>query len=290
MSQDVVRERPDQQEQLAHIGAHLQDVRKQQNRSLEQVSAETLIQARLLRAIEAGDLDTLPEAIYIRGFIKRYADSLGLNGSEIAATFPTDADIQPTQVSWNNSAAAQLRPLHLYAAYVVLIVAAVSGVSYLLSVMTPRTLTTLQQSPPESSTSEEIAAGEVTSPTAASSASETAAELSASGGSDASANGGALSANQPPDDSSVQVSLELVERSWLRVIVDGNEEFEGVLQEGSEQTWTADSEVIIRAGNAGGVLLAINNSPAELMGAPGAVSEQTFSIDSSAEDDQAAAP
>ncbi|MGF1536455.1 MAG: helix-turn-helix domain-containing protein [Elainellaceae cyanobacterium] len=290
MSQDLVRERPDQQEQLAHIGAHLQDVRKQHNRSLEQVSAETLIQTRLLRAIEAGDLNTLPEAIYIRGFIKRYADSLGLNGSEIAATFPADADVQPTQISWNNSAAAQLRPLHLYAAYVVLIVAAVSGVSYLLSVMTPRTLTTLQQSPPASQPSEEAASDRATSSATASDVSGAAAEQPVPGGSATSANGGALPASEPSDDSPVQVSLELVERSWLRVIVDGNEEFEGVLQEGSEQTWTADSEVIIRAGNAGGVLLAINNSPAELMGAPGAVSEQTFSIDSSAEDEQASVP
>ncbi len=277
MSQDLVCEKPDQREQLAIIGAHLQDVRKQQGLSLEQIAAKTLIQARLLRAIEGADLGTLPEAVYIRGFIKRYADSLGLNGSEIAASFPIEVEVQPVQSSWNSSAAAQLRPLHLYAAYVALIVAAVSGVSYLLSVLTPTTLTTLQQPPAESQASSDTAGGDT-----ADSAAVQRPEVSGVGepsAADASAGPAAIAPLGEGAESAVQVSLELVERSWLRVIVDGNEEFEGVLQEGSEQTWTADSEVTVRAGNAGGVLLAINNSPAEIMGEPGSVLERTFSTD-----------
>ncbi|MGF1513392.1 MAG: helix-turn-helix domain-containing protein [Elainellaceae cyanobacterium] len=280
MSQDVVREKPDQQEQLAQIGAHLQGVREQQNRSLEQIAAETLIQVRLLRAIEGGDLRALPEAIYIRGFIKRYADSLGLSGREVAAAFPIESGEEPIQASWNSSAAAQLRPLHLYAAYVVLIVAAVSGISYLLSALTPTTLTTLQQSPQARDAARESPRESVDSAASLADAPD-AAGLSAV---DAD---GEDSLSEQQSDSPVQVSLELVERSWLRVIVDGTEEFEGVLQEGSEQTWTADSEVIVRAGNAGGVLLAFNNSPAEIMGEPGSVLERTFSTDSPAETEQA---
>ena len=101
----------------------------------------------------------------------------------------------------------------------------------------------------------------------------------AEAGSDADAIADPTAAAEQPD-SPVEVSLQLVERSWLRVIVDGNEEFEGVLQEGAEQTWTAENAVTVRAGNAGGVRIAINDRPAEVMGEPGAVSEQTFSPES----------
>jgi len=46
------------------------------------------IQLRLLQAIESGDPDELPEANLYLGFIKQYADALGLN-VELANSFPT---------------------------------------------------------------------------------------------------------------------------------------------------------------------------------------------------------
>lgn len=278
MTQDAVSEMSDQQEQLIQIGAHLQEARHQKGLSLDEVASKTLIQARLLRAIESGDLSALPEPVYIRGFVKRYADYLGLNGTEVASAFPLNTDSQPLPSGWNASAAAQLRPLHLYAAYVALIVIAISGVSYLLSTITPSTVS--QQSSGVSETAEDA------SPEPATPEVSDTAEPEDASGPDA-----ALAADEagetPPtaqSDAPVQVSLELVERSWLRVIVDGTEEFEGVLQEGETQDWTAENTVTVRAGNAGGVVLAVNGQPPAAMGEPGSVSEQTFSPE--AETDQ----
>lgn len=282
MNQDSMCEASSQQEQLIQIGAHLQDVRNQQGLSLDDVAAKTLIQTRLLRAIEAGDMDALPEAVYVRGFVKRYADHLHLDGTKVAASFSVNTQTQPLPSSWNASAAAQLRPLHLYAAYVALIVAAVSGVSYLLSVLSPPTVTQqasssnqeaiAQSDAEEGGSSAALGETEATESTASLDASE---EPSAAA--IASEESDEVSQSDGDPEAPVEVSLELVERSWLRVVVDGSEEFEGVLQEGTEQTWTAENEVTVRAGNAGGVLLAVNRQPAEVMGEPGSVSEQTFS-------------
>ncbi|MGB3613520.1 MAG: DUF4115 domain-containing protein, partial [Elainellaceae cyanobacterium] len=195
---------------------------------------------------------------------------------KVAASFLVNPQTQPLPSTWNASAAAQLRPLHLYAAYVALIVAAVSGVSYLLSALSPGTVTTQQQTAPTESA---VVEGNGTeAPPSRSPEPEEVGEIGTA----------AIASEADPEspdqadatpDSPVEVSLELVERSWLRIVVDGNEEFEGVLQEGAEQTWTAENEVVVRAGNAGGVLLAVNKRPAEVMGQPGSVSEQTFSID-----------
>jgi len=49
-----------------------------------------MIQPRVIRAIEAGNLKELPEGVYIRGFLRRYADALGLDGHALASEFPLE--------------------------------------------------------------------------------------------------------------------------------------------------------------------------------------------------------
>ena len=116
------------------MGTYLQEVRRQAGLSLENVASITLIPLRLLRAIEAGDLDALPEPIYIRGFLKQFADALGLPGSEFARTFPTASEIKAAQRPRRvfHLPSLQIRPVHLYFLYIALVVLSVQGISYAL--------------------------------------------------------------------------------------------------------------------------------------------------------------
>ncbi|MEL6382382.1 MAG: helix-turn-helix domain-containing protein [Cyanobacteria bacterium J06626_18] len=77
-----------QQTSLQKIGASLQQKRTEKALSLHDIHAQTFIQVCMLKAIEAGDLRSLPEPFYIRAFIKKYAAALGLQGPEIASEFP----------------------------------------------------------------------------------------------------------------------------------------------------------------------------------------------------------
>ena len=77
-----------QQESLQKIGAHLQQVRQEKALSLRDIHDQTFIQIYMLKAIESGNLRSLPEPFYIRAFIQKYALVLGLKGREIAAEFP----------------------------------------------------------------------------------------------------------------------------------------------------------------------------------------------------------
>jgi hypothetical protein len=79
----------------------------------------------------------------------------------------------------------------------------------------------------------------------------------------------------------VRIDIKLTAQSWLEVETDGEVKLAEVLPEGTERTWTADKQVRVRAGNAGGVLLAYNGGKAEQLGAPGAVEEKTFTPDQS---------
>lgn len=260
---------PLEQEQilkLEELGYELHQLRERQMLSIDQVSARTMIQPRVIRAIESGNLKELPEGVYVRGFLRRYADALGLDGHAVADEFPLEPQNGDIQPSWQETPEAQLRPLHLYFAYVGLIAAAIAGLSYVWSRSTAP-ITANQPSPVPS-----LAASPA--PTAAASPA-----VSQPGQSPA-AQAIATSPTPSPSPSAlakpVRVDVTLREQSWLRVTVDGRTDFEGMMQAGTQRSWAADREIRIRAGNAGGVIVSYNEQEAKPIGKPGAVQSAVF--------------
>jgi cytoskeletal protein RodZ len=239
-----------QLDQLVQIGAYLRQVREENLLTIEHVATKTMIQPRILRAIEEGKLENLSEPIYVRGFIKRYARELGLDAEAVAQAFPVKRDTNLQPKSWTDASSRQLRPYHLYALYIAVIMAAIAGLSYLLTRGPIRT-TAIAPSPAA------MPSPDLPAPT------EPAASPAAP-------------ATPEPPAQPVQVEVTMQEQSWMRVIVDGETEFEGMLNEGIERTWTANEEVQIRAGNAGGVLVEYNNQPAAVMGDRGTVQQLVF--------------
>jgi Domain of unknown function (DUF4115) len=77
----------------------------------------------------------------------------------------------------------------------------------------------------------------------------------------------------------VKVGVVMTEESWVSVVVDGKQDYEGTLKEGSQKVWTAQQKVIIKAGNAGGVMAAFNDGQAKRLGEPGSVQEVSFPPD-----------
>lgn len=247
---------------LAELGYFLRCLREDQGLSLDDVAATTKIQVRLLRAIEEGNLHQLPEPVYIRGFLKRYADSLGLDGGKFATAFP-ESTPEPRSLhsAWKDSPAAQLRPIHLYVAYIALITVAVSGLSFLMDRSTWNSATA--PSKPTEQLSPRPAESGSTVPQSATGSSAIEAQIPS------------VSTPNAPNKA-VRVDMTLTSQSWLRIDVDGKTEFQGILPEGTQKTLVADARITIRAGNAGGVLVALNQGKAEPMGEMGTVRERTF--------------
>ena len=99
-------------EKLKEVGARLHQHRTEKSISIEEVATKTRIQTRLLRAIEEGRLAELPEPIYIQGFVRRFAEAIGLNGNDFASDFPVAMNVQVARPTWQYVRAALL-PLHL---------------------------------------------------------------------------------------------------------------------------------------------------------------------------------
>src|ERR687889_354790 len=68
----------------AEIGRFLEQRRKEQGLSLDEVEQATKIRKRYLTGLEREDYTILPDAVYARGFLKTYANYLGLDGEDLS--------------------------------------------------------------------------------------------------------------------------------------------------------------------------------------------------------------
>ncbi len=241
--QPVVSVEQLQAEMLASLGSQLWVTRTEQGLSLDEMVVLTMIPRRLLQAIEEGNLDDLPEPIYIRGLIRQFADALGLDGAEFAKTFPVGSNRLNLTRGWKPKPLGQvLRPFHLYVLYIGLIICSVNGLSQLLN-------------------NAAIEANNIQSTEKAQiQPKQTQPELQPV--SNISSNGQA-----------VQIGVTFKEKSWIRVVADGKTQFEGELPEGTQRTWKAQDHLTVKADNAGGVLVSVNKEQAKPMGDPGKVKE-----------------
>jgi transcriptional regulator with XRE-family HTH domain len=71
-------------------GDRLRSAREAQELSLDEVSVRTRVPKRLLEAIETGDHATLPAPTYSAGFVKVYAQTVGLDPAELSQQFRND--------------------------------------------------------------------------------------------------------------------------------------------------------------------------------------------------------
>ncbi|MEO1068852.1 MAG: RodZ domain-containing protein [Cyanobacteria bacterium J06638_6] len=283
---------PTQIDQLQSIGAYLAQVRQDQGLSVEMLANQIFIRPVLLRALETGSEGELPEPVFIQGFIRRYAEALGLDGQAIAQEFKViPVDVLPPPESLiqadtngvvepetrhgikvlrqESPERAGLSPLLLslgvLAAVLGLVVWGLWGRGREPS-QADRNNSVIETSPDPSD-------GDITAdvPETAPDLLEEPADLEPEA---------ALAAP-------VVVSANLSDRAWLSIVADGENVYEGVAESGFEETWTAQTSLEFRTGNAGGVELSVNGDRAVVVGDDGDVRAFTFTPDSDLESIQA---
>src|SRR5512145_1625974 len=72
---------------MAPIGDQLRAARERKGLTLDRVADETNIAKRYLAALEAEDFGVFPGDPYAIGFLRNYAEYLGLSGDELASAF-----------------------------------------------------------------------------------------------------------------------------------------------------------------------------------------------------------
>ncbi|NET06542.1 MAG: hypothetical protein F6K16_17940 [Symploca sp. SIO2B6] len=125
---------------LRQIGQQLRQIRQNHSLSVQELHAQTLVPVHQIRALEAGNIEQLPEDIYIRGFICKLGEALGINGVQLAASLAENERVTSTATSWfqkNSALKLHINSVHLYLGYIALIAGAIGGLSWISKPTTP---------------------------------------------------------------------------------------------------------------------------------------------------------
>lgn len=73
---------------MQQLGERLKARRQEMSLSLKEVENSTSIRMSYLQALESGDTSRLISHIYAQGFVKQYAQFLGLDGEQLIRDYP----------------------------------------------------------------------------------------------------------------------------------------------------------------------------------------------------------
>lgn len=258
-------------------GTILREARLSKNISLEAASKHTRIHVNILKNIENDDYQTLG-TVYVKGFLKIYAEYLGVDREEILKGFqdltgsseplparrarmPDEGDPMtgPVVVRKGLSLSVFLKKIdYRLSVILVLIFLAVLGVVRLARHPKPVT------APPPAATGAKIEAG---APSSKALASKTVLNPKASEKKSPAAPSAAAPSVKRSTEKIVLV-VRAKSKSWMQVKVDGKVVFQHVLARGTAETWQANEKIELMIGDAGAVQLELNGRILEKIGRP----------------------
>jgi cytoskeleton protein RodZ len=297
------------EEKVRPLGEWLRLRREDLGISLEQAEEQTRIRVRYLQALEAEDLEALPDPVVGRGFLRNYAAYLGLDPKQAIERYAhsgAPAQPEPLPVRRAEPFTGEFEPVPLHEmpgwlsrrrwslvvlAGLVLVALIAVGIWWtypnLIALLPRRQLDPTRTAVPTFTHQPAIANLSTATHTPTATRVETVAPT-------------AVSEAQPPPTLELTLTptftplpsptpsppiytgifLELVftDTSWIQVTTDGVRQFQGELGNGTYRSWYAEQRLELRIGNAGAVSLTVNGQPLGHLGAPGDVVDRVFEM------------
>lgn len=279
---------PDSNIMIEQIGQKLRNARESKGFSLGQIYDRTKIPTNHLESIENGRFDDLPEQVYVVGFIKRYADCVGLNGQNLVDEYRKQVEALNEEnnkkgifgIKTNKSNVVQAAPVpqaHIHKAtrvappapnfanmvfYPAILIILLSGlISYLFYYQQQQFA--MQQDPSVNALRESASKFNTVS----------------------TANQAASQSNQTtttpttlPGKGDAQITLTASQHVWVEVksVGTGESLLTGYLESGDRREFSDAQGLKVRAGN-GASLNVVYNGKNETFGASGQVVDRVFS-------------
>jgi cytoskeleton protein RodZ len=260
---------------MANFGASFKQSRESKGISLDQIAAETRISTRFLQAIEDEEFNLLPGGIFNRGFVRTYAEKLGLDADQAVTIYERlTAAREPAEVPATPPVGREGKARRLYPV-------AIGGLILLIAVfyVVTRESSNLAQTasappaPPASATS-------VPAPPSGESAAAATATVSPTPPPETTTSPAAEPAPAPAKTEAVRLDMDVKEETWIKVDADGNAVDPGeILESGMTRHFGAQKSIVLTIGNAAGVALKINDMPSKNLGANGKVRELIITPD-----------
>ena len=258
-----------------NVGAALRDARERRGLSLDQISRTTKISVKFLRSIENNQIDTLPELVFARGFLRAYALEVGVNPEETVRQylrqFESASEVVETITSGTSDASREeigkarstsdghetedRRRTRVQwfvgAALIAVVVAGYTAIRWRAHGPDPPlhsadAIETGQPSPAATSTT--VAAARLETGTAGSRETGSAAAI---------------------DGDVLRVEIHPQALCWVSATVDGKVVMYRLMQPGEQQTIEAHDEAVLRVGDPAALAISINGMPGRSLGPAG---------------------
>lgn len=287
------------QEIFEQLGKQLQQQRQLLGLTLEDVERHTHLRVFYLRALESGSLDILPSPVQARGMLNNYATFLGMDPEPILLRFADGLQAQlagkqatrPIKPSRKRSTSTR-SPLRRFLSGEIivvtfLIVALVSVVAWaavrvnsirtgqlpsptvvsIAEALLPTDAPAIETTPEESIVPTELRPGGAPPATPEIAAEQILTEETET-----------IEETQLPPESqgAVQVNIIVGQRAWMRVIADGEIEYDGRVLPGSAYTFSGDEMVELLTGNGAALQVVFNQQDLGTLGIYGEVVQVIF--------------
>jgi cytoskeleton protein RodZ len=282
---------------VASFGTRLKEERERRKVSLDEISMSTKISSRLLNALEEDHFELLPGGIFNKGFIRAYAQHLGLDEDQVIAEYLEAAGMLPPDAKPDSSLATPVADIHAEAyaedgptlpwglfAVILLIVALTFAVWGFYSRQTAT-----GGKPPSPKQTGAASAPEV--PVNAPASSDSASTASSGGAvpghaamtpvsagmtpnSAARAVGGSSTTTAAP--SAIRVHITARKDAWVSITADGKRILQDTLSSSAEKSVQAAKEITVKAGNIAALDLEWNGKKLPPQGSEGEVVTLNF--------------
>lgn len=228
----------------------LRERREERGLTIDDLARTTKISKPVLRALEASDVRHLPADIYTRGFVKAYAQEVGLDAESTADDFLRKVEplrLRPVPVADHLPPPTSIESFVRHrTGWLVLAAVAVGLVVY--AALAPRT-----DDPPPA---EAVGTGDYS-------------DVARAGG--LLPEGAALGDPAPASAANESLRFELVPQGpcWVSIRVGGVTVFAKLLQAGDRETIDVSEEAVVRIGEPGALSYSINGQSGRSLGRAG---------------------
>ena len=298
---------------MSELGERLRAAREAKGLTLAQAEQATRIRRTFLEALEEEHFDALPGVVYAKGFIRNYAQFLGLDPQECLAAYHASTGAATTSLPHvldepllqPQRHPGQHTAIGVLIALLVILLAAGGWYAYnrlwleqdpwpipqfkeLLStrIVVP---TKIIQSATTLPTPDPSAALATASPTGEPAATPTATQTRAVTPSatatrtrTAIPTATQMAATPTPTPTAYEgfvVELRVIELTYVRAVVDGQMVLEKNLNPNENQTWNPQESFSMRVGNAGGVEVLVNGIQVPALGEKDEIADVTYTLD-----------